>query len=726
MGKQSSHVVLRQVPDLPQESISSSFDMSRATNVSVRSAATTKSTFRPLRKALGNYGSFVIMGGTVTTLGVMGFLVFLWTGEGPDEGQSALSSWRFIILEQWITQAITLTSLVLQITSAAQASVCTGLVAAMVLERHVISNHNFDGNTTLTFRRHGVPLSRLAEYSLIRSINDGPLRLSWLLLSSWRRSLALQTFLATFLLLGSIAVQFTSTILVSDLSPRAIVGNARNDSRGVSASLDALNQFHLVNQYCLSPTFVPFGEVPGLDASPSATGISDTGIVRRINPLVPQANRTNLRQYEGRSFVFNSRVVCVHPSIDDISLETRPLDNPSFDLWFLPYLSGSISYDQTFKDAGMDFPLSCSETSCFPAAFNCSVGVRVGIEDRLSVMGCVPDGRNAPIPGFNSTITSDPIANTSEVFLFIQSNINFNTTFGNATFHSPRNTSTNEEWTSYKYDNGVALEVSLCFQQLHYDRAHVRLSRDHDVADPTVQWNANASTWDTSQVRKLFGTSNKTSAGDSQWESFEVQEISNSTRSSTTHYLTDVMITDSYNSFDSPNVSILLSPYGGGSADIVPHVAYQALFADVLSETNRPAIAFQNLITSLSGSIINSILSQLDIMEEITSLSSTSLQAPRRLLGLVIVLVISVINLATVTLIVSLYLVRTEHTSAGNYWHAIAQVASDITQPILHRSTQATDDEVKHMLGDYDIEVKLERRDFNGGVKVVRCQDGAR
>jgi hypothetical protein len=97
----------------------------------------TLETFRPVRKALGNFGTVTILGGTVITLGTLGFIIFLWTGEGPDEALGAVSTWRFIILEQWITQAITLLSLALQVTTTAQASVCTGLVSAMVLERYV-------------------------------------------------------------------------------------------------------------------------------------------------------------------------------------------------------------------------------------------------------------------------------------------------------------------------------------------------------------------------------------------------------------------------------------------------------------------------------------------------------------------------------------------------------------------------------------------------------------
>lgn len=145
-GEHVSGCRLQDLPGLSKVSTTHSFEtLTRRTDQPNTSIAETQSTFRPLREALRSYGSFVIVGGTITSLGVIGFLVFLWTGEGPDEGQSAFSTWRYIILERWITQATTLTSLVLRISNAAQASVCTGLVAAMVLEVYATALRQITG-----------------------------------------------------------------------------------------------------------------------------------------------------------------------------------------------------------------------------------------------------------------------------------------------------------------------------------------------------------------------------------------------------------------------------------------------------------------------------------------------------------------------------------------------------------------------------------------------------
>lgn len=91
--------------------------------------------FRPLRKALGVIGTLSVVAGTLVVLVVLAVLIFLWTGEGPNEGQGAAAFWRMIVLDQWLTQAITLLAVVLRFTNAIQASVCTGLIAALILER---------------------------------------------------------------------------------------------------------------------------------------------------------------------------------------------------------------------------------------------------------------------------------------------------------------------------------------------------------------------------------------------------------------------------------------------------------------------------------------------------------------------------------------------------------------------------------------------------------------
>jgi hypothetical protein len=113
--------------------------------------------------------------GTTGILLVLSFLSFLWLGFGHEpEAAAATWAWRQIALNNWMTQAITLSSLVLRSVVSLQAGVCTSMIAALLLEKH--------------FARR----SNVAWLSVMRGINDGPLKLAQIMLSSKSFTVLLQ------------------------------------------------------------------------------------------------------------------------------------------------------------------------------------------------------------------------------------------------------------------------------------------------------------------------------------------------------------------------------------------------------------------------------------------------------------------------------------------------------------------------------------------------------
>ncbi|EJT71776.1 hypothetical protein GGTG_11030 [Gaeumannomyces tritici R3-111a-1] len=218
---------------------------------------------------LGVWGFTTIALGSFVTLAILGFLGFLWTTEAVSGSERAPAAWRWVVLGGRATQAVTLATVVARAAITAQSTVYTSLIAGIALERY------------------GVLLSAAAQFSVLRAINDGPLRLAWLLLTSSPRRSALLAGLAVVLFATTVAVQFSSTILVSDLEFSA-----------------------LSNGWLDRPTaYVPFGEIssPGAaDAVPSGkTGLSDTGMVRR--GFLPVRQQQIIRRYHSPAIVFNSR-----------------------------------------------------------------------------------------------------------------------------------------------------------------------------------------------------------------------------------------------------------------------------------------------------------------------------------------------------------------------------------------------------------------------------------
>lgn len=59
----------------------------------------------PISDSLGLWTCTIIAGGTAITLAVLGFLIFLWSGEGQAGGENATYVWRKIMLsESWPAQ----------------------------------------------------------------------------------------------------------------------------------------------------------------------------------------------------------------------------------------------------------------------------------------------------------------------------------------------------------------------------------------------------------------------------------------------------------------------------------------------------------------------------------------------------------------------------------------------------------------------------------------------
>lgn len=192
---------------------------------------------------LGLEGCAGIIGGFFGILGVFGFLTFLWFGcELPScpflvyhssfakhtqagsapEAANATWVWRQLAIRNWMPQAITLASIVLRVVIGIQAIICTSMVAALLLERL------------------SIPRSQVAHASVMRGINDGPWKLVMLLLSYKSKVSHViwhpEAWLILWVALLSLALQFTSTILLSDMHSFVMTGDSNATTvNGISA-----------------------------------------------------------------------------------------------------------------------------------------------------------------------------------------------------------------------------------------------------------------------------------------------------------------------------------------------------------------------------------------------------------------------------------------------------------------------------------------------------------
>ncbi|KAI3320535.1 hypothetical protein HD806DRAFT_538372 [Xylariaceae sp. AK1471] len=289
----------------------------------------------PLKVSLGLSGCLIGGGGSVLILAAIAALTFLWFGAGDSlESVDAPWLWRRIALRGWTSQAITLIALLIRTIVAAQAAVCTSMMAAIVLERHCI------------------PRTQVARLSVFRGINDGPRALAQLLVSSkslgqFRRY---DTLLTILLVLEVTGLQFSSTILLSDVSFTGIVGDAVTTRVQTLISESGEGFPTGVGEYILSPPLLAaFGELkPNITTALDVNGVSDTGMVHRaFLPLPDSGKRTAIRLYEGYLTVLSSRTTCMRPKIQDIKYNAHGWMEWEDQFW--GRLNGTLDYGSNLE-----------------------------------------------------------------------------------------------------------------------------------------------------------------------------------------------------------------------------------------------------------------------------------------------------------------------------------------------------------------------------------------
>ncbi len=230
------------------------------------------------RLSLGKIGITIVYGGSVASLGILSFLLYLWLSQG--------ALWRLIVLNNGLAQTVTLCSTFLRLILTAQAVIATSLIASILLERY------------------GVPLSSAAEISITRSVNSGPFMLSALMLgSNWfLRTARIPISLAVTLMALVLSSQFISTLLISDLRSAALDGAGNTFALPADVDFTTSDPLLAFNVLEVPPTFVPFGELAGVadSISPTDAGLSDTGVVQRVFLPLSENDRVPVRSYQGR------------------------------------------------------------------------------------------------------------------------------------------------------------------------------------------------------------------------------------------------------------------------------------------------------------------------------------------------------------------------------------------------------------------------------------------
>lgn len=313
-------------------------------------------------KRVGTYSVVTLASTTIFMLLILSFLTFLWTARHEN------SFWRLIIVNGWAGGAVTVSSLLLRTAVDLQAGIAVGMLAAIILETgHVLLADSAHVSRLRAGR--AIPLDMVIPYLEATRYNPprGP-------------SGFLRVFIVLLLVVTTTLLQFTSTMLVSDLSLGILPGMPQSESLRFDFTYEWDDQSHIwssPNQFRAAkpwqrnppafPTFAEFSERINVPEH-----VDDTGeLYRAFLPFQDAASRETISRYSGKALILDARISCQRPQIQQLHID--------YDV-FAPYYVGTYSNTA-------DVPGLLGSATSVP--FNCP---HAWIFERSSLTICQPSG----------------------------------------------------------------------------------------------------------------------------------------------------------------------------------------------------------------------------------------------------------------------------------------------------------------------------------------------
>lgn len=697
------------------------------------------------RRRIGAYGLFLIFGGIPLQLAITAFLGYLWyqQGTGPESSTTHPTTqriWRTIVLNVWMAPTITLASVVLRVVVGVQLVVCTGLTAGLILES---ASAGFE---------------EAPKLSVLRAYNSGPLDVVLLTLRRVKKiglsRVSLPELLITLLYLIGLALQFTSTLLVSDLGETGL----NTDPELVRVPIvDAAGQIVSANGYYMwnkSPgTWRSFGEERSNNSTLQAE-VSDTGtIFRALLPFESQS-RLRLRSYDGLAVMQEARTICVPAELGGSSVTLFGFTDEIA-------LEGTVSASMApFHSAGFTF--------IDPLSRNDDRDERAAMENRSFVCPFynVPNGSKA-IRGDNLTMAICTLGDPGfQRFLLVNAHGSYANWYpqDKPLEYLERTSSTSNGWATYvpagprgKKD-ALTLTASICAFKYNHTVQSISASTPATPKEMSIQWNTTTQSWSTAPILSLLGVLNTTLHSDASRGIFTLHSHTVNAPSHITNFDTGVayqQMTDAMNSAFDRGISSGHDPqenfnrtlgfctacdtFGSAANDTV-HPANVLLVGAALNATDNPAAALDALWASWTQTLYSSAIGQFDgtgwetdpnvagtDAEKVKVVWSTTVLAPRRWRGLAAVAGLLIMHVVATLAVLGLFAGRTTWSFYGGLWQAVAQVAEgDGVREVLREVSSVEDAVVKRVIRAKGLEGREMRVMVDGETGKVRLVRAAR
>lgn len=717
----TSHLHYHPVPRTAAQGMSNHASTSGDTKTSVDDAEVTVAQDTTTKTAkmqgrLGPWGRTVILSGWIIELIIFSFLFFLWYGEGSESGgQGASEIWRSIMLKGLASQSATLSSLVLRTVVDAQATVCTALVAALMLEAR------------------DVRISDIALFSVLRAVNGGPSSIAQPLAWSPRKFLrSWPAFLLLLLYISTVALQFSSTLLLTDFRQVSLLEFPQQSHVNIlSTTSDLLrtptNATASLAWETASTSYPSFAEQV-VESPLELEGLSDTGSIKRAFLPFTSGDRQNLRRYQGAAVTYESRVACSRPSVEGFVQYSPTMGD------YFPWIRGNITWRS--EEAFGNFSCSQGETSC-TRAFECALPYYANTTTLDSILSKQPTS----LCLFNETDQTKPGLHTnfSDIFLVLSSDTNYedwlNFDISGQTDDMGRYVGpsfsneaawSSDEWVGYEFGPVAKLNMTVCQNTIKMGFENITAAATVELDEPRLYYNATDRAWETGDVLDLMDVGNASGGTRgimqiSDTSAYTGDELDAMMKGSFDydwlfsqnhvggeivvrqfhHFLLDYVKGGVLTSEGAKNYSVYFCTHcliDGNLTD--PHPSFSILFHAIVNQTGSVAPAMQSILFWMAQTQYYSSLSAFDYGGNATMVFSKTVSIPQKWNGITVVAAFVSLNMICVVMIAWLFLRRTSYSKYGDIWHTIAQIISPDLRHLLEKASKATDKQVTQSLKD--------------------------
>jgi hypothetical protein len=553
-----------------------------------------------------------------------------------------------------------------------------------------------------------VPLPTAASVSIIRVNNPGPWFLLGKMKTDWHRGSVLVGLLAALLTLTTLSLQFTSTILLSQvgLTLLPVARSIPQTHYGIKPDGDTSRMFSGSDPWFLDliPARYPaFAEwIPNKTnadhqdafAPSTLSTIVDTGtVLRAFLPINDDEERSHVTEYHGFATVVDTRVVCMRPNLSNVIFSAGDGYRVTGLANIRQKPSGLVQKEN--KDGSKNFPLS------FSCNFAASAGGNYSQPDWTLALcrGTYNDsdqGTENPegVYQYRSLLTR-----AKGIYSFLQPKLE--TELGgsyiivNATLLDALGDLDNsglwESVTITEADSAIPLylQVTLCMATFQAGRMEVDATRTTSILpEPSLVRDASTGRWNTRTILQQLGTT-KPHIRTAERGIFDLALRSWQWRDSIDRTGEAIETTDSLNSVGSDPL------YSG-----MVNSAQFSIFSDTVMSTKDPALALQAWFTRLCSICYYDRITMFDAVGPSRQVSMVQITQPLGWTAFVIVVIMVVVHLILVFAVILIFRRSGTLGHIENAWASISQLLGPITEDWIRDVDNVDDKTVKLWLNE--------------------------